>query len=410
MKKGIICNAIIALWCIVCAVACGEPEKPAPEVKSGERTVLVYQVASNTGLDEYSFSDLSEMKLGMSDGSITNAGGRLLVYNHSYGNAAVLLDVTPAGLDTLKVYDTSLTSVHAARMLEVFDDMEEFAPAKDYGLILWGHGSGWFQDGISDYVPEQRRSYGGEGRSKWMNISTLAEVLEVSPGFSFVYFDCCYMSSVEVAYELRHTTPYIAGCVSELPGEGMPYDLNLKYFFAPGKADIIGAAASTFAFYDEWKTMGSRPGFTPASFSNRNATMSVIATEGLDELAAAAKTIYERTPNSYPAGFVPQRFDRRSIVNAYYFDLGQYVEALCLDGDAERFEGAAEALAAYKAAQAKCVPYQATMPMIFGGEFRVDYHCGLSTYILRSKSLERSNNYNTLEWYDDVASYINIEN
>lgn len=414
MKREIVNSIVIVFLCLIyttAVVSCGGTEEPdGPDAPVDvERTVLVYQVANKTGLDSYSLMDIKEMVEGMREGNFSSAT-RLLVYNHANDKQPVLLDVSSDGLDTLKFYDTKVMSVQAERMLEVFDDMEEYAPASDYGLILWGHGSGWLQDGISDAVPEHRRSYGGEERKYWMNGSTLAKVLELSPGFSFVYFDCCFMASVELMYELRNVTPYIAASVSEIPGEGMPYERNLGYFFAPGEADIIGAAASTFRFYEEWKELGSRPGYSPAGFAGRNTTMSVISTAGLEKLAEATKVIYERTPTSYPDGFVPQRFDRRPLNSAYYFDFGQYVEALCLKGGDELFEGAADALASFRKAMSECVAYQATLPMIFNDDFAVNYHSGLSTFILRNESLVNSNNYNTLEWYNDVASYVNIKN
>ena len=392
-----------------------EPVTPGPEpepepVYDASRTVLVYQVATKNGLDRLSLADLAEMKQAVADGQL-GENGRLLVYNHYGSEMPVLLDVTPDGTDTLKIYDLSLLSVQADRMLEVFDDMETFASAPDYGLILWGHGTGWLQDGIADRVPEiAPLSYGGQNASQWMNIDVLAQTVEAGPDFSFVYFDCCHMASVEVAYEMRNATPYIIGCVSELPGEGMPYHLNVANFFAEGAPDVIGAAATTFNYYDEWLAAGRRPECSPSTFSSRYAAMSVIATEGLGRLAEITADIYASTPGSYPEGFEPQRFGRRVTgLYDYYFDFGQYVEALCVGADgAERFSGAASKLAAFREALGDCVPYAATMPYLFGGTTVMNYHCGLSTYILQSTSDVATNNYGTLSWYDDVASRLKL--
>ena len=74
-----------------------------------------------------------------------------------------------------------------------------------------------------------------------MNVTTLARVLE-DENFSFIYFDCCFMMSVETLYEMRNTAPVIAGSVTELPVDGMPYHLNLSSFFRQGSADLIQAA------------------------------------------------------------------------------------------------------------------------------------------------------------------------
>lgn len=409
VQNGLLyCLAIVALMVGLTSCNNNGPNPPEDEPEGVlDRTILVYQVANNTGLDYFSLADLKEMLQGAENKLITN--GRLVVYNHSYNHPPVLVRVTTHGLDTLKTYNTDITSVHAERMLQVFSDVEHYAPALDYGLILWGHGSGWLQDGIADNVPSQRKSYGGEDRAKWMNITTLAQVLEEGPSFSFVYFDCCFMASVEVAYQLRHVTPMIAGTVSELPAEGMPYHLTLGYLFSPDRADLLGAIKTAFDYYDEWKVIGSRPEANPPTFDRRYCNMSVISTDGLDRLAESVKQIYELTPKAYPDNFVPQRFERRPLATASYFDLGQYVEALCVDEDGnELFEGATAALDNFKKALDQTIAYQNTMPIIFGGDFTVDYHCGLSTYILRDASSINNKNYNTLSWYEDVASYLNL--
>ena len=78
----------------------------------------------------------------------------------------------------------------------------------------------------------------GFDKGQKMNLTTLARTLQ-GQNFGFVYFDCCYMGSVEVAYELRHA----------MPSNGMPYNRNIRCFFAP-EADLLTAARNTFELYD----------------------------------------------------------------------------------------------------------------------------------------------------------------
>lgn len=386
----------------------GPAPEPDPDPVLAARTVLVYQVASNNNLDPFSSIDLKEMIQGAADGGISD-GGRLMVYHHKANCDPYLIEVTAAGPDTLLTYSTDIASVSSERMLRVFADVAELAPAADYGLILWGHGTGWLQDGIPDAATPQVQSYGGQGPRplQWMNISTLASTIAASPvPMSFVYFDCCHMASVEVAYEMREATPVIAGSVSELPGEGMPYHLTLPYFFTPDQADIVGAANTTFSYYAEWDTLGKRPECSPASFSGRYAAMSVIATEALDDLAAITAAIYNATPTGYPERFVPQRFGRfETGLRDYFFDYEQYVETLCLDNDGnERFDGASAMLDEFRTVLERCVVYKDTMPYLFGGGYRMTHYCGLSTYIAKNFESLTTKNYNTLSWFGDVAS------
>ncbi len=411
----VLLSAMLAIGLASCDNHDDPTPEPEPEPEAiASRTVLVYQVASNNSLDNLSTDDLKEMLRGAADGAIPE-GGRLMVYNHRASGNPYLIEVTAAGADTLLTYSTDIPSVSSDRMLEVFADVAELATAEDYGLILWGHGTGWLQDGIPDAISPEVKSYGGQGPRplQWMNITTLAATVAASPvPMSFVYFDCCHMASVEVAYELRNATDIIAGSVSELPGEGMPYHLTLPYFFTPEQADIVGAARTTFEYYNEWYTIGKRPECSPSSFSGRYTAMSVFYTEPLDDLADITAAIYNASPDAYPERFVPQRFGRSATgLRDYFFDYEQYVETLCLDQSGnERFDGAAAMLAEFRSVLERCVVYKDTMPFLYGGSYSMLHYCGLSTYISPDKDSLSAKNYNTLSWFGAVASYLNYPN
>ena len=401
MARKIRINIAITLIAVCAAliVSCDGPDEPTPLPASEVgRTVLVYQVAdTNLGTSRYNEMDIEEMRTGADAGAIGN-DGRLLVYNAGPYSDPLLLEIRKGGVDTLKVYDTSSLSVSSTRMLEVFDDMKDLAPAREYGLVLWSHGDGWLQTGIEDeYDSSRKRSFGYEGNAKKMNVTTLARVLETQD-FSFVYFDCCYMASVEVMYELRHATPKIVASATELHVYGMRYDLNLEPFFATGQADLITAARNTFEYYNSF------------SGTDRTCTMSVIETSGLDRLAETASAIYARAASSFPANYIPQRFMTTSISSCTYFDFRHYVAGLCIDDEGNpRFDGAEGMLAEFDSALGKCVLYAAATPYLWNTIPLLD-HCGLSTYILRTSTSASTKNYDTLGWYADVASSLKFNN
>jgi len=368
-----------------------EPKDKSTE--AARRTVLVYQVANNNlGDSRYDQMDIEEMLDGAKAGSL-HGDCRLLVYNARSKQSTYLLDITPTGIDTLKAYDSEMLSVDSRRMLEVFKDMETFAPAKDYGLVLWSHGSGWLQDGIADDNDSgiQPKSFGSEGANKTMNITTLANTLAQGPALSFLYFDCCYMASVETLYELRHAAPYIVASATELLVYGMPYDKNIGCFFAQGKPDIMTAAQNTFELYDG------------QTGSNRTCTMSVTDTQYLGELAAATKAIYAAAEPQLPEGYRPQRFMSNHITPCYYYDFGNYVKALCLtEAGEERFEGAAAMYDTYTAALDKSVVYANATPYLWNS-VPLTYHCGMSTHIVQKEKDTMLKNYSSLSWYSDVT-------
>jgi len=390
----------LALLAVTAAVVSGcrqhdEPDPPVPPAQV-ERVVLVYMVANNNlGASGYDSADIEEMLVAARAGDIKGKS-RLLVYHDGTNGRPVLVEIRNGGqTDTLARYDGDAYAVETAHMKAVFDDMERLAPADEYGLVLWSHGTGWIQDGIStsgsgDVAP---LSFGLD-RGRTMNVTELARVID-GRGFSFVYFDCCYMASVETLYELRNVVPVVAASATELPVCGSRYDLNVSCYFAPGEPDIIGAARNTFEYYNSM--IGS----------SRTCTMSVINTEGLESLAAATADIYAHSSRGVPDGYTPQCFSDRSVASCQYFDFRDYVAALCLDSaGAERFDGATAMLQRFDEALGVCVSYAAATPYLWNS-IPLSHHCGLSTYILKNtEAAPSTKNYNTLSWYADVASML----
>ena len=373
-----------------------DPSHDEP-VADSRRTVLVYQVANNNlGASDYDLADINEMKDGAALGQIP-ADCRLLVYNSRPKQEPCLLEIKNNRVDTLKIYSQDLLSVDSSRMLEVLGDMESMAHAGEYGLILWSHGSGWLQDGIADNNDGELvrpLSFGSES-GKTMNITTLANTLAKGPKLSFLYFDCCYMASIETLYQLRYTAPVIVGSATELVSYGMPYHHNLECFFAKGEADLVGAAQNTFEYYNE------------QSGQYQTCTMSVVRTDALEALARATADIYKSCPASLPEGYTPQRFMSYGISPCYYFDFDNYVHALCFDGDKERFDGAALLYAEFAKCLKSCVLYSAATPYLWNS-VPLTYHCGMSTHIMSRTTDSTLKKYNTLAWYQDVA--INLYN
>ena len=239
-----------ALLLMVLFVACGgdepDPLPPSPP-EPVNRVVLVYMVANNNlGAAGYDRDDIDEMLIAARSGDI-GPNGRLLVYHDGANAMPVLAEIRGGGrIDTLKRYDGDGYAVEIARMRGIFDDMREYAPASEYGLVLWSHGTGWIQDGISDESDDEISALSfGQDCGRTMNVTSLARALS-GQDFSFLYFDCCYMASVETLYELRHAVPLIAASATELPVRGSRYDLNISAFFADGSPDLVGAARNTF--------------------------------------------------------------------------------------------------------------------------------------------------------------------
>lgn len=172
-----------------------------------------------------------------------------------------------------------------------------------------------------------------------MNTTVLADVL-ANQNFDYVYFDCCFMSGVEVAYQLRHATPCIVASASELPSQGMPYDRTLRYLM-PDNPDLVAAATETFNYFNAFER------------EDRTNTMSVISTDGLDNLAQVVKGIYS-SATSVPDRTAVQQYVNPNDRTNYnlYFDLRHTVEQIATP----------EQMADFDAAMSACVLYEAATP------------------------------------------------
>lgn len=385
--KSYITKFLLSALIVVGAVSCSDDEPDiTPPHNETNRTVLVYMVADNNlGTGGFDDNDVYEMKYAAAQGDLGD--GRLLIYYNRPGTAnglaPQLLEVTPQGVEVLKTYpdDPSIYSVEIERMRDVMADMKAFAPADGYGLVLWGHSKGWMtEDG--DLLD---RSYGTD-RSKWMSLSSLGRALE-DERFDFVYLDCCLMGSIEVIYELRHIAPFIAGSPTEVEGEGQPYHLNLKPFFAP-KADMVTAAANTYEY------LSSR---------GKHCQMVVVDTSRLDDLAAASRAIYA-TVESFPTGVnTIQRLSK-------YFNSAPPYSDCCPVSDFESYMqllGAdnPDLLAEWQSVYDACVVYKATTPTEFNG-MRIYTYGGLGGYAIKRTSDITYRGYTDTQWWADAASVI----
>lgn len=369
---------------------CHSNNEPEPVPQTCKRTILIYMVANNSlGVENYDTNDINEMMQASTDYGFNN--GRLIIYHAPYNQNPVLFEIKDGKILNLKQYDQTLLSVNAERMQEVISDTKTFAPANDYGLILWSHANGWLQNGIA---PNQINSTQkklqientntsnllafGEDHGKYMNITTLNEVI-TDENFSFIYFDCCYMATIEVAYQLRHATPYIIASAPEIPANGMPYDYNLPLLFADVPL-LKDACINTFDFYNIQKGI------------NRSCAISLINTQHIEELAQATAAIYKLQP-SLPIGFNPQKYTLDA--NCYYFDFGQYIEALSTDHP--------ELLSDWANAMNKVITYKASTPYMWN-KLKIEHHSGLSTFIIDDITKATTKGYDQLQWWTDIAN------
>ncbi|MCC8171859.1 MAG: clostripain-related cysteine peptidase [Parabacteroides sp.] len=350
-----------------------------PVVPDNSRTVLVYFVA-DYNLSRFVDDDIDQIKEGLESNNIQ---GKVVLFIQKPGiKQLVALDKGNDGKITeniLHEYGKDLNSLSVEGMSSVFKEVFGTYPADKYALFLWGHGDGW--------LPKtQTRWIGNDGISS-MDISELKEVLNKSPYFDFIFFDDCFMQSIEVAYELRKYTDYIFGCPLETPGPGAPYQLLMGSVFEP--APNIGKIVNDYyAYYagNEARINDNWP---------YGAAISVIKCDELEKLAAATKELINNHVSSSDISLVSsssvQKYDTRT--NKAYFDLRDFVTKFT-DADVRT---------AWENQLNKTVPYKASTPSCYSvyihTTFPIKEFSGVSVYIPEATYTNWNAYYRTYEWY-----------
>ena len=254
MKKNVFYAVMMMM--VVLMTACSsdddafEPVQPAPK-NSGSRTVaqsrtvLVYMAGRNS-LSGVVNKDLNEMKQGS---KYLGSNDNLLVFvRRDKTEKLPWLARIKNGVvtDSVSLSDMGITSSDGQNRASdpvVMEGVMHYAfshyPAMDgnYGLVLWGHGSGWLMDNEVKRVNSRAFGVdkGEDGRALWMNIPTMANILKTMPHLKFIMADCCNFMCLEVLYELRNVCDYVIGSPAEIPDDGAPYDEIVPDMFADGR-------------------------------------------------------------------------------------------------------------------------------------------------------------------------------
>ena len=205
-----------------------------------ERTVLVY-LAGKNNLSQSLQTNLEQMKSG-SRNIIGNNTLLVFVRRDIQGEKPWLARISngevtdSVSLDDMGFGKSNMQACNPELMEQVMRYAFSHYPANEYGLVLGGHSTGW----LIDEEPGQTRAFGvdnGDGytysrkNKRWMNVPTMARVLERVPHLKFIFADCCNFMCLETMYELRNVADYIIGSPAEIPAEGAPYEQIIPALF-----------------------------------------------------------------------------------------------------------------------------------------------------------------------------------
>lgn len=387
---------LIAICAVAMLAACHKDDTEENEVKA-DRTVLVY-ISGECSLWDFIDDDMDEMKIG----SLSIGNNNLLVYvdNATTGEIPWLARINK-GQITDSVSFTEIAKVmnlDPAESLvkgdpysseaQVMEGVLRYAfqkfPSKnnDYGLVLWGHGSGWL---IKDSIPytamarqkaygidngRNDKQYGSADNGKWLNIPSMAKLLSKLPHLSFIFCDCCNMMCLEVAYELRNVTDYLIGTPAEIPGVGAPYNTVVPAMFEK----------TTF-----WKSIVDY--YFKQRAGGFDVPLSVIQTNGMENLANATKTVLKNSASKigegYPntSGLIYYYYDSSS--HQVFFDANDFILKYADTNEYNSWKQVLDKTVIYKKMATSWMINKNSWPNYYGNYFTVteEKYGGVSMFV-----------------------------
>ena len=312
---------IFLLAAVLCLAACKNDDDETPVSKTS-RTVLIYMSGENNltvnGNYRFLYSDLQEIIKGSKQ---LAANQRLLVFVDSLNTNILesgkpyIMEVQNGTAKELYRFNSDFYASDPAKFREILRWTIDNAPAESYGLVLWGHATGWaFTHNTVDTSVAGTRAYGLDtgkdvssyNTEKWMNITQMAEVLSEIPKLEFIFADCCNMMCAEVGYELRNATKYLIGSPAEIPGEGAPYNLIVPQFFKQGSELYKGIIDTYYNYYND--------------YGSYSVPLSVIDTQHMEALAQATHDILGKFTEPYPVYPSYPSLEKDSVVFYWYYD------------------------------------------------------------------------------------------
>lgn len=383
---------IISLLTVLLSGCKHTKNEPDPQPVNPDGVTIVYAI-NKSSLSGNFMQDTAEMKAAMA--SVDMSRQRLLVYLTESSSKTGLFELQQIGKKNkvltwrkVKEYDRQQTSTAPAVMKRVISDALAVYPDAEHSLIFWGHGTAW-TPGFSDHetrsdapadVPAQH-SYGGEyGKGnewQWAEITDIANAIP-DGAFKTIWFDCCYMSSIEVAYQLRNKTQMYVAYPTEVWDEGLNYNEVLPYIMRKNQ-DLTGGAAEFYSYYNS---------------KSDAVTVSVMDMNRIEAVAQATRALMQQYPDEISKVTGVSNYRRGGTYG--YYDMMQLLK---LKDQGELWQGVQDSMNRF-------VVYHAESSKDFNNRQWVQMPlCGVSMHSLGEygqKEADHEPFYRTLDWYKAV--------
>lgn len=251
----------------------------------------------------------------------------------------------------------------------ILSKTQDETPTKTFSLVIGCHGDAW--------IPSQdmKRSFGGATVESRIDISTLCKALQNSNlKAEYILFDDCYMSSIEVAYELRNACKYLIASPAEIMAAGMPYTM-----IAGDLLNTPNYAAISKDFYDYYVNHPSTP----------YGSIAITKCDELDALASIVKQINQSELNTQYNTSLLQVYDGYNP-NIFY-DFGDYINTICANDELrQKFNQQLD----------RCIPHKHHTSFVYAyskGTIKIDKYSGISTSAPSTNT--KCASYKETSWY-----------
>lgn len=129
-------------------------------------------------------------------------------------------------LDDEKFGDASIALYDPNTLADFIRWSKEKCPAKNYILIIWNHGNGWFPSVDAPKTPQTRAVIFDDNldESPGMSLNELVDGVKMSDThLKMIYYDACLMNMLENLCSLSEIADYALGAAHITPGLGGDY-------------------------------------------------------------------------------------------------------------------------------------------------------------------------------------------
>lgn len=308
-------------------ISCRDNEDPIIPEKQTEQTIIMFFPWS-TNLLSYFQQNIRDFSEAIEKKGLNSE--RVIVCLSSSPSTAELFELKYKDgkciADTLKYYQDQ-SFVNHFDITKMLNDIKNVSSASRYGLIIGCHGMGWLPikgvntkstNNLLHYdiqTTPMTRYFGGLSPKYQIEVKDLAEgILNAGLKMEYILFDDCYMSSIEVAYDLKDVTDFLIACPTEVLVYGFPYHKCGEFLI--GK---VNYASIINAFYDFYN-----------NYQYPYGTAAVTDCRELDKLATIIQQINSnKTIKDKDIINNIQKMDGYSPT--IFFDFGDYISQICSD-------------------------------------------------------------------------------